>query len=599
MYPNPFINQFPYMDSHEMNLDWIIRTCKLLENKVDTYTILNSISYQGEWLITKQYTKWSVVFYNGIAYLSLQPVPGNVPIDNTDYWLVIAPYAPEDHFDSDSINPVQNKTVTAKFEEIAEDISDEVSAREDADTTLGGRIDDEETARENADTALGGRIDDEITARENADTALAGDISTLNKAVNFTTPELYGATGDGSTDDTTAIQAAMDSGKTVLFGSKTYKVTTLDLNSEMTLTGCAGTKISSSGVVFKAKNGIQYLHDVIISNMTIEGSTGIDLHARSYDNYAIEVSNVLFECSEYSINATKCFQWIVRNVQVKGTYGIVGMNGPCNTFENIYEMGCEYMFVNCDGLFININVSNSGTTQTVFDYTGTGYNHNLTVINSNFENVLGKVIDSVSTIGFTNVVFIGLNIRTPGSSDYLFVIYNPQNLFFEIRDMPIGLTKCFNIFGLNNVNSFYINKDVPVASQGYAVNTPYQLLTVDSFMTKTKFSCLDAKFITGCIAPVEETITAAYTIRASSGSYIKLTAGASTIAKVNPFNSAITGVNYFTPGTIITLYNSTDAAITLSSIADNYSFESEVTLAADETASFILQYNGSYYWHQI
>lgn len=194
MYPNPFINQFPYMDAHVMNLDWVIRTCKLLENKVDTYTILNSISYQGEWLITKQYTKWSVVFYNGLAYLSLQPVPSNVPIDNTDYWMVIAPYAPEDHFDEDSMNPVQNKVITEKISDIEDAISDETTAREDADTTLGSRI------------------DDEASAREDADTALAGDISTNAAAIlklsNYVTPEMVG-TVDTEAHANDAIAAAI------------------------------------------------------------------------------------------------------------------------------------------------------------------------------------------------------------------------------------------------------------------------------------------------------------------------------------------------------------------------------------------------------
>ena len=213
MFPmTPFINQFPYMDGHEMNLDWIIMTIKTLNEKVDTYTILNTISYQGEWLITKQYTKWSVVFYNGLGYLSLQPVPGNVPINNTDYWMVIAPYAPEDHFDEDSMNPVQNSVITAKFAEIEEDISDEESAREDADTELGGRIDDEASAREDADTTLGGRIDDEIAARELADTTLGGRIDSAELAIaklsNYVTPEMVG-TVDTEAHANDAIAAAI------------------------------------------------------------------------------------------------------------------------------------------------------------------------------------------------------------------------------------------------------------------------------------------------------------------------------------------------------------------------------------------------------
>ena len=262
-------------------------------------------------------------------------------------------------------------------------------------------------------------------------------------------------------------------------------------------------------------------------------------------------------------------------------------------------MDCVTMFLNCNGLFININTSNSGHTTTVFDYSGTNYNHNLTVINSNFENVAGPIINSVSTIGFSNIVFIGLNIRTPGTSDYLFVLNNPVNLFIEIRDVPNDLTKCINIINSNTLSSFFINKNVPVTISGYAINTPSQTLVREGYMFKNKFSCMDAKFITACISPNEEEIAAAYTIRVSTGSYVKLTSGGSTIAVVNPFNDPITSINYFKPGTIITLHNTTESDISLSASGANYSFETSATLAAGETASFILQYNGTYYWHAI
>ena len=66
--------------------------------------------------------------------------------------------------------------------QVASDLSAEVTARGNADTALGGRIDTEITARANADTALGGRIDAEETARANADTALGGRIDTEEAA---------------------------------------------------------------------------------------------------------------------------------------------------------------------------------------------------------------------------------------------------------------------------------------------------------------------------------------------------------------------------------------------------------------------------------
>lgn len=223
MFPNPFINQFPYMDCHELNLDWIIKTIKILDEKVTTYTILNTISYQGEWSITKQYTKWSVVFYNGLAYLSLQPVPLNVPITNTDYWMVIAPFAPEDHLDATSQNPVENRVLTAKFTEVAGAITAEATARAAADAALQTDIDTEATARANADNTLQNNITSEATARAAADATLQTNIDSeatarasaidavelsIAKLSNYVTPEMVGTVDTESHADA-AIAAAI------------------------------------------------------------------------------------------------------------------------------------------------------------------------------------------------------------------------------------------------------------------------------------------------------------------------------------------------------------------------------------------------------
>lgn len=301
---NPFVPQFPYSDFHEMNLDWIIKMVKFLDNKVETYTILNQISYEGEWLITKQYTKWSVVFYNGLAYLSLQPVPANVPISNTDYWMVIAPYAPEDHFDEDSMNPVQNKVITEKIAEIEEDISDEASAREDADTTLGGRIDDEETARENADTALGGRIDD-------AEDAIA-------KLSNYVTPEMFGSVAteaDADTSIAAAITYAVSHNVPVCIFSNITFSSSIELSARNLKFYSFGTlTYTGSDFAIKCKWPRQTVH---VYNLIAANGGGIEVDTSEYSveylNVRLDFANCLKECflcktsNSHYIVYTKCW----------------------------------------------------------------------------------------------------------------------------------------------------------------------------------------------------------------------------------------------------------------------------------------------------
>lgn len=83
-------NIWPWTNLHELNLDWIIQSIKDQETRLTNFVSLNSIKYADpfQWNITSQYAQNTLVIdpETGTAYLSLQPVPQGVQIDNTDYW---------------------------------------------------------------------------------------------------------------------------------------------------------------------------------------------------------------------------------------------------------------------------------------------------------------------------------------------------------------------------------------------------------------------------------------------------------------------------------------------------------------------------------
>ena len=93
-------NQY-YLDGHyyQYDLGWIVDTIMNVIDKINSIYEDEIVHYADpiQWDITAQYTKNTVVVdpQTGTAYISKAPVPTNIALDNTDYWLPIFNYAGE------------------------------------------------------------------------------------------------------------------------------------------------------------------------------------------------------------------------------------------------------------------------------------------------------------------------------------------------------------------------------------------------------------------------------------------------------------------------------------------------------------------------
>lgn len=177
-----FNNQFPYMDIHELNLDWIIKECKRLAEEMKSFKAINDIKYLGSWNINNTYEPWSVVTDSGYAYMSIKAVPAGIQIDNNEYWVYVSQFQIDNELSLNSVNPVENRVITSKFSLIDTNI-DELNAELDVEETAREAVNNALTAETNAriaaDNTLTSDLNSEITSRASADNLINARIDEI------------------------------------------------------------------------------------------------------------------------------------------------------------------------------------------------------------------------------------------------------------------------------------------------------------------------------------------------------------------------------------------------------------------------------------
>lgn len=329
-----FFNQYPYLNLNDLNLDYVLKTLKSLSEQLENFISLNTIKYANpiQWNITTQYEANTVVIdaNDGTAYLSVKPVPTGVAITNTDYWTPI--------FTLNLLSANQNITfrddgsnVLATFASDIDDwliwnntlykVSRAIAVNEAY--VIGYNL-----TRYTVEQFVNDYITELHTIIGELSNLDTSDKTSIVNAINevfersafpvvgWTCPELFGAVGDGQTDDSEAIldcfEDAYNNRKTVVFSNVTY--------------GISNTLTITHPIFIEGNNAKLLALNSMTSIININIPDPIASYGRGH------ISNILIDCDykasegmriTHNINSMKLF-----NIQINDPtdYGIHGLS---------------------------------------------------------------------------------------------------------------------------------------------------------------------------------------------------------------------------------------------------------------------------------
>ncbi len=166
-----------------------------------------------DWDSTKAYEPLTIVYHLGNSYTSRQSVPAGIDIANTDYWAITGNYNAQIEAYRKEVQTYDGR-ITANAQAIADEVTravaEEAAIKEliTAETTRAKAAESElATGVSNAIT----RVSEEATARENADTTLQNNIDNAKRFVKSYEDSVLVCIGDsilqGFSDESAGIDA--------------------------------------------------------------------------------------------------------------------------------------------------------------------------------------------------------------------------------------------------------------------------------------------------------------------------------------------------------------------------------------------------------
>jgi hypothetical protein len=301
-----------------------------------------------------------------------------------------------------------------------------------------------------------------LTTADDYFRAHAGFIAELrDKSVVSVTDAAYGATGDGTTDDTAAIQACIDAnpGKVIYFPAGAYKVTdTIDVTATRT-------SIVGDG---PATRIIQYTADIdtFWIRPTTAGSTSAFLSLVSISDLFISHAQVAAShTAGAALRVTQCEAYKVHNIYYADAFaGIVIEGGQAGDIDNLWGYSVTGSYAGADTALLHftqatyagptyqamfttevrgLNLSGGGKRDTVIRVTNCdGLHFSDGYINNGGGNSLVKLKAErdnsyMAALGFSNFYLDGLNTCDNGfdipadgfSNSFIYHLNLDRNVF--------------------------------------------------------------------------------------------------------------------------------------------------------------------------
>lgn len=309
--------------------------------KYNTYVGMRYVPiFDGEWDSTKTYEPLVIVSNQGNSYTSRTFVPTGINITNTEYWALTGNYNAQVEYYRQETARVLNiiDDCSTIYDCVADMVADENLSNVEYCTTLGYY----------APYDGGGRVYHIV---DELPTGYFININNLLYAIpmieDFVTPEMYGAYGDGTHDDTAYIQYALNSGTNVKFiNTKKYKITDTLTIENITRKGKV---IYSDAFETHRTNSIFNIYFETVKPVFVVKTDGITFKHLTIDgtNLTTELTELTFittniEAVDVDMTISECALYhfyIIASVIGRGLRFVDNVVGSCSS---IADIGWKY-----------------------------------------------------------------------------------------------------------------------------------------------------------------------------------------------------------------------------------------------------------------